>query len=300
MKLEFDVQSVKVTEFGVGFDNGNGQNFVSISVDTDIQAALRDMIQATWKAMKKENSEPEKYEPSEKYESTEYLYLPLNDHMATAVRELYNAANIKIDGHALDDPAAVFCYFTRLIDQKGRHLTALRRAAQFKGVLKNRLIHLVTDALKLIDDPVFKLDADFDLIVDSANVYILRPSGFEFAGKLQQVILDAVPENIKKIRKDIAFVEFGGIEVYAKNHPRAARYLASIRGQAETKDIDKSELKKLCKETGVEVKELKGKIVIEGGYELGFLEVLDRRRYVSRLVRDKPERFKAESRKKLN
>src|SRR2546426_481228 len=86
-------------------------------------------------------------------------------------------------GVGRDDPATVFCYFARLTDSKGRRLTALRRATQFKGVLKSRLLRLVTDSLKLVEDHIFKLDRDFDLLIDSANVHILRPSGFEFAGE---------------------------------------------------------------------------------------------------------------------
>lgn len=300
MKLEFDLGGVTVTEFGVGRDDGDGQAFVAVPVDADVQAALREMVSATWDAMQNVQDEPAKYEPSEKHESTEYLYLPLADDMASSVRELHEATNLDIEAGALDEPADVFCYFVRLTDKKQRRLTALRRASQFKGVLKKRLIRLVSDSLRLIDDNVFKLDNDFDLLIDSANVHILRPSGFEFAGKLQQAILDAVPDNIKAIRKDLAFVEFGGIEAYAGKHPRAARYLASIRGQEETKNIDKSLLKKLCKQTGVEITELNGKIVIADGHEMGFLEVLDRRRYEVSLVKEKPEQYRAASRRKIN
>ncbi|GBD26331.1 hypothetical protein HRbin30_01663 [bacterium HR30] len=109
-----------------------------------------------------------------------------------------------------------------------------------------------------------------------------------------------MPENIKAIRKDLPFVDFDGIEAYAREHPRAARYLASIKGQAQTKNIDKEALKKLCKSTGVEVSEAKGKIVVSPGHEMGFVEVLDRRRYELELVKGQPERFKARSRTKLN
>jgi hypothetical protein len=300
MKLEFDLGSVTVTEFGVGRDDGDAQTFVAVPVDADVQGALREMVQATWDAMQKDEDGPTKYQPSEKHGSTEYLYLPLADDMASSVRELHEATNLDIQGGALDEPADVFCYFARLTDNKKRRLTALRRASQFKGVLKKRLIRFVSDSLKLIPDDVFKLDSDFDLLVDSANVHILRPSGFEFAGKLQQAILEAVPENIKAIQKDLAFVEFDGIEIYAGKHPRAARYLASIRGQEETKNIDKSLLKKLCKQTGVEIAESKGKVVISEGHEMGFLEVLDRRRYEVSLVRETPERYRAASRRKIN
>ncbi len=300
MTLDFDLGNVTITEFGVGIDDGNGQSFVAVPVDADVQAALREMVQATWDAMQKDEDGPAKYEPSEKHGSTEYLYLPLDDGMASSVRELHEAANLHIEATALDDPSDVFCYFARLTDKKKRRLSALRRATQFKGVLKKRLIRFVTDSLKLIEDGVFKLDSDFDLLVDSANVHVLRPSGFEFAGKLQQAILDAVPENIKAIRKDLAFVEFDGIEEYAGKHPRAARYLASIREQDETKSIDKAALKSLCKRTGVEVTESKGKVAVSAGHEMGFLEVLDRRRYEVSLVKEKPERYRAASRRKIN
>ena len=300
MKLEFDLGNVTVAEFGVGRDDGDGQAFVAVPVDADVQGALREMVQATWDAMQNDEDGPAKYQPSEKHGSTEYLYLPLEDTMASSVRAVHEATNLDIEGGSLDEPGEVFCYFVRLTDKNKRRLTALRRASQFKGVLRKRLIRFVSDSLRLIDDHVFKLDSDFDLLVDSANVHILRPSGFEFAGKLQQAILDAVPENIKAIRKDLAFVEFDGIEAYAGKRPRAARYLASIRGQEEIKNIDKALLKNLCKQTGVEVKESKGKVIITEGHEMAFLEVLDRRRYEVSLVREKPERYRAASRRKIN
>ncbi len=302
MRLEFDLRHVTITEFGVGIDDGNGQTFVAVPVDADVQAALGEMVQATWDAMQKDGDGPARYEPSEKHGGTEYLYLPVGDDLAVSVRNLHEATNLDVVAAALGDPSSVFCYFVRLKDKKKRRLTALRRATQFKGILKSRghLIRILDDTLKIIKDTVFKLDSDFDLLVDSANVHILRPSGFEFAGKLQQAILDAVPQNIQAIRKDLVFVEFDGIKEYSKTHPRAARYLASIRGQDETKNIDKAALKRLCKSTGVVVKESKGKVTIAAGHEMGFLEVLDRRRYEVNLVKEKPERYRAASRRKIN
>lgn len=302
MNLDFDIGNVTVTEFGVGRDDGDEQTFVAVPVDAGVQDALREMVQATWDAMQKDKDGPAKYEPSEKHGSTEYVYLPLDDELAASVRELHEAESLNIDAAALTDRTDVFCYFARLTDNSKRRLTALRRATQFKGVLKsrNRLVRMLDDTLTIIEDSVFKLDNDFDLLVDGTKVHILRPSGFEFAGKLQQAILAAVPKNIKAIQKDLAFVEFDGIEAYARKHPRAARYLASIRGQEETRNIDKSLLKKLCKETGVEVTESKGKISITSGHEMGFLEVLDRRRYEVNLVRKNPERYRAGSRRKIN
>lgn len=301
MNLEFNLNSIKLVEFGVGRDNGKGQTFVAVPVDANVQTALCEIVQATWQAMQLCEDGPTKYEPSDKHSSIEYLYLSLNDDMASGVRDLHQAANLPIDAAALTAPNDVFCYFVRLIDSKKRTLTALRRATQFKGIIKSRgrLVRLLNDTMQIIEDTIFKLDNDFDFLIDANNIHILRPSGFEFAGKLQQAILDAVPSNMASIKAELAFIEFDGIEKYATNHPRAARYLASIRSQDEMKGINKAALKRLCKKTGVEVTESKGKIVISDGHELGFLQVLDRRRYQLELVKDKPESFVAASRKAI-
>jgi len=302
MNLEFDLSNVVLAEFGVGRDEGNREYYVAVPVDAGVQAALREMVQATWDAMQQDEDGPGTYQPSEKYASTEYLCLPVNDKLAAAVLQLHMAENLPVDSRALDDPTDVFCYFARLTDHKKRRLTAVRRATQFKGVLKsrNRLMRMLDDTLRIIEDTVFKLDNDFDLLVDSVNVHILRPSGFEFVGKLQQAILNAVPENIKAISEDLTFVDFEGIEEYAKKHPRAARYLASIRAQEGTKNIDKGKLKSYCKRLGVGVKEEKGKLVVEAGQEMGFLEVLDRRLYEVDITLKGPERYRAANRRKVN
>jgi hypothetical protein len=131
-------------------------------------------------------------------------------------------------------------------------------------------------------------------------VHILRPSAFEFAGRLQEAVLKAVPQNAKSIQRDLPFVDFSGIGTYAMKHPRAARYLASIRTEKSTRDIDRQALKRCCVDAGVELKTVKNKLVVQAGHEIDFLEVLDRRRYTLELVRGSPERFKAGSRTKLD
>ena len=300
LTIDFDLENVTVTIFGVGIDDDDGQTFVVVPVNKGVQRALREMVQATWNALHNCEDGLAKYEPSEKYGSTECLYLPLEHEMAATMKKLHEAANLPTNSNALNNPSNIFCYFAQLTDNKHRRLTALRRATQFKGVLKSRLIQFVTDSLKLIEDRVFKLDSDFDLLADSKNVYILRPTGFEYTGQLQQAILNAAPQNLQAIQKDLPFVELAPIEEYAKKHPRAARYLASIRSQELTKNVDKSLLKTLCEQTGIGVIESDGKLKVTEGHELAFLELLDRRRYELKLVKGHAERFKAGSRRRIN
>lgn len=302
MTLEFridEIERITITEFGVGRDNGNDSKFTAVPGDADVQTALCEMAQATWSAMQKHEDGPAQYQPSEKYGSTAYLFVPSDDNLGTSVRELHEAQNLPIDGMALDDPSNIFCYFARFTDDQGRRLTALRRASHFKGVLKHQLVRLLSDTLTIVEDKIFKLDTDFDLLVDSERTYILRPSAFEFLGGLKQAILDAVPSNIVSLQKDMAFIDFGDVQNYASRHSRAARYLASIRTQ-NLEGITREALVNLCNATGVKLKETNGVVKVANGHVMGFLEVLDRRRYQIELVPDTPEQFKAVSRSRID
>ena len=157
MTLEFDMNNVRTTEFGVGKDEADAQAFRCVAVDGDVQTALQEMVTTTWDAMTSMTDDPPRYDPSEKHASKEYVQLPLDDDWAARMRELHQAENLDTDSNALSDPNAIFCYFARLTDEQGRRLTAVRRATQFKGVLKKRLIIEGTDAWKIVADKVFKL-----------------------------------------------------------------------------------------------------------------------------------------------
>jgi hypothetical protein len=300
MPLAFDLQNVTVTEFGVGRDEEAGQTFTLVPVDTSVQTALEQMARDTWRRMTELDHDPPEYEPSEKHASSEYVVVPIESDLATALQQLHQVENLSLSAAALADPTEVFCYFARMRDGAGRRLSAVRRATQFKGILRSRrLLRFIDDTLRIIEENVFRLDSDFDLLVDSDTVHVLRPSGFESVGQLQQAVLAAAPTNVEAVRKDLHFVDFTAIEEYVTEHPRAARYLASIVAQKATKDISKSALKALCKRTGVDVGESKGKITVDKSQVMGFLEVVDRRRYHLELVPGTPERFVAGSRRKL-
>jgi hypothetical protein len=298
VNLSFDLENITITEFGVGRDGGDGETFVLVPVDADVQAALLDMVNATGDALD-ELGDPSEYEPSEKYDAHEYILLPLQNDLASHFQLLHTADNLALSAEALAEPSEIFCYFVRMSDSSGRRLTAIRRSTQFKGVLKSRLIRLVTDAMKLVTESVFKLDRDFDLLVDQDTVHVLRPKALETIGKLQAAVLAAVPENVSVMQEQLPYVDFDSIRDYAIGHSRAARNLAALRSSGRAMNIDKAALIKMCAKTGVQLLEADGKITVEAAYIVGFLEVLDRRRYEVELVIDSPEPFRASSRQRI-
>ena len=299
MTFDFNLDSVSPTEFGFGRDGGEGPEFGVVPVDAKVQMALLSMAQATMDRITTVNDRPEVYDPAEKHGSTEYLVVPAGGELDAAVRELHDAENLPFDGARLSDPETIFCYFARFIDDQERCLTAIRRATHFKGILKSKLLHFDDDTLKILKDNVFKLDIDFDLLLDSNCSHIWRPSAFEFLGRLKQKVLDAVPENVSAIMSKLPFVDLSRIQDYASSRPRAAHLLASIRSQ-ELLGINQHALMELCASTGVEIQKENGKIKVALGQEMEFLEVLNRRRYRLELVPDRPERFRAASRVRID
>jgi hypothetical protein len=300
MKPAFDINGADVVEFGVGLDEGENQRFTLVPAGAEVQAVLKQMAIATRDEMHVVRDDAVAYEPSEKYDSPEHLLVPTDDAMASRFKQLHTANNMDTDANALDDPSKIFCYFARFKFRKGKQrLTAVRRATSFKGILKSPLIRFLDNALRIVEEQTFKLDHDFDVLLDDDSVYILRPAGFEFVGQLDAEIAKAVPGNVQSVKADLPFVDFTAIQTYAIDHPRAARYLASIRSQKLAENVDKGALKKLCKSTNVIVREVGGKLVIDPKSILDFLGVLDRRLYEVELIKGSPEPFRAARRSRI-
>ncbi len=200
MSIDFDFSTIKCIEFGLGLDSTGGPEFVQIPVDTGTKQVLCEMARETANSLMERSDEIQPYDPAEKHGSLEYLSLPLDSTLAASMRDLHTASNLPINTNAASSPESVYCYFARFVDAQVRSLTGVRRSSRFKGVMKSHLLKFWADQLELIEGQIFRLDHDFDFLMDEALIHILRPSGFEFTGRLQSAILAAVPENVAALR----------------------------------------------------------------------------------------------------
>ena len=296
--LQFDISRISRIEFGVGLKGLSRYEFKMVPTDSGVKSALMEMIQATQRQMDQDGGAQRSYEPTEKYVSGEYSVVPKGDPLEATLREIHEIQLLAPDSGALGDPRKVFCYFARFEDNRDRRLTAIRQATYFKGVLEKKLLRFYSDSLQLVEDRVFKLDNDFDLLIDSDHTHILRSRAFESIGQLKAAILGGVPKNISEIQQKLGFVDFRNVESYASSHVLAAGCLASIRQQGLA-GITSTSLVSECKRLNVAVKRINGMVSVHDEDVMDFLRVLDRRRYRSDLVSNKPEQFMAESRRKV-
>ena len=70
-----------------------------------------------------------------------------------------------------------------------------------------------------------------------------------------------MPGCAAEINKRMPYVDFAQIISYSKPRIRAARYLTSIQRQ-NLDDIDQSVLRELCRDTGVRVEEVNGRLSV--------------------------------------
>lgn len=300
MPVDFNFQNVVTTEFGVGVNEERDQMLYAIPIDAGVQQALREMVNTTLETINRLDEGVAAFDPADKHAGEEYLQVQLDNDLASELRLVHQAVNLGFNNHLLEQPENIYCYFVKMSNGEGRHLSGIKRAGQFKGILKNRnrLLHFAADALRMVDDDIFKLDHDFDILIDDATVHILRPNSFVALGKLKEAILAAVPENIQAIQRDLRFVEFEKIQEYAASRARAAAYLASIR-QQRIRDIPRAGLVRYCHENGVNVEVHGRNIHVPEEQIMDFLRVLDRRRYTVSLVPGQVERYEAASRKEV-
>ena len=257
-----------------------------------------EMVQATRRQVDADGGAPRSYEPTEKYTSGEYSVVPMGDPLEATVREIHEIQLLAPDSGALSDPRRVFCYFARFEDNRDRRLTAIRQATYFKGVLEKKLLQFCSDSLHMVEDRVFKLDNDFDLLIDSDHTHILRSKAFESVGQLKAAILGGVKKNISEIQQELDFVDFRNVESHASTHVLAAGCLASIR-QQDLAGITPASLVSECTRLKVTVKRSNGMVSVHDEDVMDFLRVLERRRYRSDLVSNHPEQFMADSRRKI-
>lgn len=292
-------ETISNVEFGVCCDLQEEDHFYQVPVDNSVKPALKEMLATTLEQLRVDEGGLAVFEPAQRYGATERLYVPLSEVGAEKIRQLYNAQNLDVNSRALDDLGSLVYYFASFRYRDGSVVLGVRRATQFKGVVKKHLIRLVDDTLQLVEDDIFKLDNDFDFIVKGDTIYILRPSGFEFTAALD----DAFQAQALRITQDVATrlscVEFDDryMTRYITAHKKAVRLMASLRMR---NDLHLTPLKKLvsgCKKNGILCAIVNGKLRPSAGFEMAFLEFLDRRRYNVALVPKQTEFYVAANRK---
>lgn len=299
--MNFQLDSVNKVEFYVCHADEESETHYQVPVALDVQKALTEMLAATQSKLEALQAEEaiEVFSPAQKYGANDAVQCQLNSEYAEVPRTLLAEKNVPTTRHAIDDLKKISYYYIIAFDSAGNNLLGVRRASQFKGVLKARLLNVVDNTLKLSTETTFRLDADFDYIADSETLWALRPSGLEFTGKLTEAVKAAALEASAEVAQRISYLNLSKLGTYASKHPRAARYLAAVRSRDDLELISRKLLESYCANANIGLVSEDGKVSPEDGNEILFLEVLDRRLYITELIEGQKERYEAPNRKNI-
>lgn len=301
--MNFDFQTIQSTTLYGYFEGQHGQNarHLQIPVDLGVQGELNTMLLSTVRSLglPANAQNMEVFDPAQKYSSEENLKVSLNIAYLQDLAAIVALRNLPSDPAALALIVEMEYYYSVYVDGAGKLLYAFRRATQFKGVVKSKLAMVNGGVLTLLAASVFRLDNDFDYLVMDSDVYILRPSGFEYTTKAHAQILNAATANAQVVAAAIGYLDVATISLYARTHIRAARLLAAIGSRNDLHQIDRALLLAACRDYSINVSNTQnGEISPDAGSEYDFLCVLDRRAYISTLIPNQPEKYEAANRVK--
>ena len=290
---------IRSIEFGIILKEGREFSYYLIPTDSTLKAEFQEMLEETQLQWQKCEEMAREYDPAEIYPSRARLELPSDSFLLGNLSELYNAENIPIEASRIQELPKLFAYFCifRFGDVQNREkILAIRKAVQFKGLAKQRLVQWFDDSLHYVEDKFFKLDKEFDIVVTPTRVMILKPKSFESIARLDDVILETAGENLVRMSACVPYIEVSELTEYAKAHKRAARLIASIVARGDLVNTSERLFKEQCARCGVPLVCNNGKVYPAEKAELAFLNVLDRRRYTVSLIEDTHEKYEATSR----
>jgi hypothetical protein len=286
-------------EFGVCSVVNNIETFYRVPIDNSVRETLIEMLEEFYATHNSILDEADQFQPSEKYASTEKLFINLDQENLGSLQELYNTDGLPVSELEFTDLAKdISYYFGVFYPKKGAKTIAIKRPAQFKGLLKKKLIQYIDDTLKSVPDNIFKLDNDFDFVIQGNNIDILHPSGFIFIADIDEEIMSRAVESTIQLSESIDFINFESMAEFVGQSKTAAKLVASIKSRTDLESTSQKKLLQTCKTMGINVKNIKGIIVPDPDSIIDFLQVLDRREYEVDLTENDAEIYIAGSRKK--
>lgn len=299
--MNFDFTTIEAVTFGVGRRNSRGVRFFNVPIARNVREELSDMAMETVAGMQKVSESPGTYEPSQRYGALEHLTLQLDDPLAGLFNNLFQTDSFEAGGASvLREPRGVFCYVCRFVDGDDRKLVGVRRSQSFRGALRKKhlILPLVADELRMVDDHLFRLDSDFDVLIDDQQVCVFRPGGFEAIGSLQAVIKNAAVDNIQALHDGLPFVRITGVTARTITLTMARQLASVIRQSSDGITLDS--LRAACDTNSVDYNVVDGKLEFESNSASDLLDILDRRLYVDDLVPGDPRRYRASNRNPRN
>lgn len=297
---DIDIGSIASVNFGIAL-RSNG-NLYFVPTDLGLKGTLEEMITFTVAALNAAQGDWQAYDISEDYGQRRRVYCNRDNEYMVAFSTLFDAGALDDLTNLPDHVNDIEYYFAEITDNQNRRMVGVRKATQFKGTVKakNRLARMIDDTLSIIEDTVFKLDNEFDVLITDANVYILNNAKTQQLADITSLVAATARGKIQVIEDTITFLDLSRVKEKIEKHPRVARYAASIAQNPLIANFQREKIETLAKQHGIVFKELEtGKLQCRVKDEAKLMELLDARRYHLDLADNGGDPYRATGRQKV-
>jgi hypothetical protein len=297
---DINIESIISVNFGIALRNSGYLYFVP--TDAGLKGALKEMIVVTAAALNAAQGEWQAYDISEDYGQRRRVYCNRDNEYMAVFSTIFDAGTLDDLTNLPDHANDIEYYFAEITDIQNRRMVGVRKATQFKGTVKakNRLVRMINDTLSIIEDSVFKLDNEFDLLITDGHVYILNDAKMQQLGDITSRVAATAKDKIQSIEDTITFLDLSRVKEKIEKHPRVARYAASIAQNPLIANFQRAKIEALALQHGIVFKELDtGKLQCRVQDEARLMELLDARRYHLDLADDGGDPYRATGRQKV-
>jgi hypothetical protein len=297
---EIDIRSIASVNFGIALcSNGN---LYFVPTDAGLKGALKEIVAGTVAALNAVQGDWQAYDISEDYGERRRVYCSRDNEYMDAFKILFDAGALDDLANLPDHVKDIEYYFAEITDNTNRRMVGVRKATQFKGTMKakNRFVRMTNDTLSIIEDTVFKLDNEFDVLITDRNVYILNDAKMQQLADITSRVAATAKDKIQAIENTITFLDLSRVKDKIEKHPRVARYAASIAQNPLIANFQRAKIETLAQQHGIVFKELgTGKLQCRVQDEAKLMELLDARRYHLDLADNGGDPYRATGRQKV-
>jgi hypothetical protein len=295
--MPVDLSRIENVELGVGIGTGENLALFSLPIEDNIGDELVGMYRTTLSNWDEVDGEPREFNPSEKPAAKDKLIWPNTEEDCPTSYRCFQTGTIDHIGDLAARASELRFYFARISDRDESRVVAVASANVFKRAARaNKIVRFWNSSLRILRDPVFQLDYDFDFWIEVNEVKILRPRKFVFICEMQDVIREAAPRNVEAINEHLPMFDLRPIAAAAKEKSRVANLVASIRNQNLMVDLNLEKFTNRCTRIGIEFEQENGRMVVAEKDIVKFLEVIDCRRYSTDLTNNDPAEWLASGR----
>ncbi len=283
-----NLESIPIDEaltFVIAWKTGSSITAGKITTADEVTSAMRTACRATIRRI--QELEPKQYGPDTHLAREEYMLVPtsLLDDGDSAPRDLLRRASGLDLIRAEELPSRPLYFYAVVVGNNPSDRTAfVRKANPHKSIKRGGIAAKLTtrgNTLTKVEDPVFILDSDFDLVILKDTALVVNQNAFELIFRDAGALMDRYPEWVTEIADHLPFDGDGAklLIAAAVRDSRVSRRLRALheRGYLRDGKVKIEQIRRLARKEGLDPNQLirDGKLVFDPSDRFVLLKLLN-------------------------